>query len=295
MNKIKYIHCFGTSYTAGGGFEFDSPGRKDELMSIYGNLKNEEFTQFNFSWPGQLQKLFKENKQKINVYNHAKQGYGNELMYRKTFEIINEESNLDEHLFLLEFSGIGRKEFYCNDINDYIITNYYLDESGYKFDGAANSYWYDTKTKVNKIKPTVDLIKELFPKVLNEKDLISQIIRNNSFFISFLILNNINFLFTQPPPLFPLKRELFEELVKLKTIKFKSYDEELHDGFVNYFHHEGLQIFNETNGIIKWDGHASLLGNKQISIQIYNKLIQENYLTGYYKKFLPSNFNIFEN
>ena len=87
---IKYIHCFGTSYTAGGGYEFDgdSPFRNQDSEYII-NLKketkqkypNEEQTQYNFSWQIQLQKLVDSNK--IKVLNHFKTGYGNERIYRK--------------------------------------------------------------------------------------------------------------------------------------------------------------------------------------------------------------------
>ena len=126
MAKIKYIHCFGTSYTAGGGFEFESINchKNKNLLNYYGNL-NEEFSQFNFSYPGQLQKLIGND---IKVYNHGKNGYGNELLYRKVYEIITEPNfNNEENIFLLEFSGLGRKEFWLNEINDFIIVNYEID------------------------------------------------------------------------------------------------------------------------------------------------------------------------
>jgi hypothetical protein len=50
MTKIKYINCFGTSNTAGGGFEFDSPTQGWFINSLYGHIPNEEKTIFNFSY-----------------------------------------------------------------------------------------------------------------------------------------------------------------------------------------------------------------------------------------------------
>ena len=68
MKQLKHVNCFGTSFTDGGGHEF---GKRDGdygkyLKEVYRNkYPNEEQTQFNFSWPGQLQKLFKENNLNI--------------------------------------------------------------------------------------------------------------------------------------------------------------------------------------------------------------------------------------
>ena len=51
---IKKIYTFGTSFTEGGGFEFDI--LQPQNLKCYQNL-GEELTRFNFSYPGQLQKL----------------------------------------------------------------------------------------------------------------------------------------------------------------------------------------------------------------------------------------------
>ena len=81
MSKIKYINCFGTSYTAGGGFEFD--GDKNPLNNLYSGLET-PLTQFNFSYPGQLKKILDEN---VKVTNYAKNGYGNDRTFRKIYEL----------------------------------------------------------------------------------------------------------------------------------------------------------------------------------------------------------------
>ena len=80
---IKEIHCFGTSHTEGGGFEFMHREKSTELKKFY---TEEPFTKENYSYPGNLQKLVGKD---IKVYNHAKSGYGNERMYRLVYEILN--------------------------------------------------------------------------------------------------------------------------------------------------------------------------------------------------------------
>ena len=68
---IKKIYTFGTSFTEGGGFEFDTIDYK--YKKLYENF-DEDYSQYNFSYPGQLQKLIPN----IEVINLAKSGYGNE-------------------------------------------------------------------------------------------------------------------------------------------------------------------------------------------------------------------------
>jgi hypothetical protein len=166
MTKIKYIHCFGTSYTAGGGFEFDSVSdhRRYFLKSIYGHL-DENFTQYSFSYPGQLQKLLGKH---IKVFNHGKNGYGNELLYRKIYDIVSDYNfNPDENIFLLEISALGRKEFWLNEINDYIIVNYKIDWDNLKFSevmGIARSYWYDSIEMENLLENNKNLFNMFFEK-----------------------------------------------------------------------------------------------------------------------------------
>jgi hypothetical protein len=75
---LKNVYCFGTSYTEGGGFEFSDPNRirmggedllieKDsKLVRLYDHL-GIELTQFNFSWPGQLQSLVDLNNNIDNL------------------------------------------------------------------------------------------------------------------------------------------------------------------------------------------------------------------------------------
>ena len=116
MSKIKNIHTFGTSFTAGGGYEFDSNGKREILYNLYKHL-DEELTRYNFSWPGQLNKLLKSHK--IQVHNHAESGYGNQRMYRYTYDIINSKNfNKDELKYLKVYLEIEKKEKFVKRITE---------------------------------------------------------------------------------------------------------------------------------------------------------------------------------
>lgn len=98
---IKKIYTLGTSFTKGGGFEFDLENHGDSLRKFYSHIDDEK-TQWSFSC--QLQKLFDKNKIKVDVVNLAKSGYGNERLIRKTYETILDKSfKKEETLFLFEF------------------------------------------------------------------------------------------------------------------------------------------------------------------------------------------------
>jgi len=284
MPEIKYIHCFGTSHTAGGGFEFESI-QKPELKHLYKEC-GEELNQFNFSWPGILQKYL--NQTNIKILNHAKSGFGNELMYRKVYDIItSNEFKREENLFIFEFSFSGRAEYYLNSINDYVVFNYgdvdiLETEENKKFINIGHNYFYDeiNETRLNKLKNT--LIK-LFRKTKNRNIIEKDIERNNTFFYSFINQLKINYLFLQPP--FPA--ETLDS--NLKNLLFNDFEERvirINDGKTNFlnvldFIHNSKSkytITTETNKKIL-DNHLGLLGNRIIASNIYNNLIKNKYIS----------------
>lgn len=287
MSKIKYIHCFGTSHTAGGGFEFDSNnGDKVKLKTIYKEL-GEKLTQFNFSWPGQLQKFLKNKK--IKVINHAKSGFGNELMYRKTFEIISDKKfKKDENLFIYEFSYIGRKEYYLNSLEDYIIVNYgnlnsSRDDGPVHFE-IGNNYFYDNKQTRKKIDNFLPVAYNFFKEVIDEFEVKKEIDRNNSYFYNFLVNSGVNFLLSSPPDacseteyqnldvnIFP---NIEDKMIKIQDgeVKVESFL-----GLVHMF--DNYSITNETKGRIV-DHHLGLRGNKLVAKSCFNKLVDLGIVDG---------------
>jgi hypothetical protein len=256
---IKEIHCFGTSHTEGGGFEFMHKVRNMELKKFY---KEEPFTKQNYSYPGQLQKLFGKD---IKVYNHAKSGYGNERMYRLAYDVLNNSTPNNEKLLLLEFSFVGRKEYYSKSMNDYFIANYSFNENGdINYLDVAQTYFASSYKNLEKlIKPLVsDFMKETIDFDIQEKTMKM----NNDFFIDYLLYNNVNFLLTVPPYFNQIGRGSNEK-IKNNLIKFGNHQYDLY-GFAV---HNKLTIKDETNGEII-DDHAGLEANKQIAKIIFDKI-----------------------
>jgi hypothetical protein len=256
---IKEIHCFGTSNTEGGGFEFQHSSRNTELRKIY---TEEPFTKENYSWPGNLQKLVGND---IKVYNHAKSGYGNERMYRLAYEVLNNETPNNEKLLLLEFSHIGRKEYYSKSINDFFIANYSFDINGIveKLDIAETHYTTSYEDFLqHKFKPLVyEFMKETIDFDIQEKTMKM----NNDFFINYLLSNKINFLLTCQPQFllsFDLAQKIKNNLIEFEKGVFDLY---------HFVKKNRLTITYETNTRII-DGHSGLEGNKSIAKIIFDKI-----------------------
>jgi len=256
---IKEIHCFGTSHTEGGGFEFMNREKNIELKKFY---TEEPFTKENYSYPGNLQKLVGKD---IKVYNHAKSGYGNERMYRLVYDVLNNGKPNDEKLLLLEFSYVGRKEYYSKSINDYFIANYSFNEKGFIQNlDMAQTYFVSSYKNVEKLlKPLVyEFMTETIDFDIQEKTMKM----NNHFFIDYLLYNNVNFLLTSPP-YFLQPRFGTEEKIKNNLIEFEEFVDDLYV----FVEKNKLRIRDETNNEIL-DGHSGLEGNKKIAKIIFDKI-----------------------
>lgn len=255
---MKEIHCFGTSHTDGGGFEFQYDSKNIELKKFY---NEEPFTKENYSYPGHLQKLVGND---IKVYNHAKSGYGNERMYRLAYDILNNKTPNNEKLLLLEFSHIGRKEYYSKSINDFFIANYSFNENGsIETLDMAQTYFNPNYENFQKLlKPMVyTFMKETIDFDIQEKNMKM----NNIFFINYLLYNNINFLLTTPPQFllpFDLMQKIKNNLIEFEKDVFDIY---------RFVEKNKLRIMDDTNNEIP-DGHSGLEGNKKIAKIIFDKI-----------------------
>ena len=265
MKNIKNIHCFGTSFTEGGGFEFDSPQKNTELLkSIYKSTK-EELTRYNFSWPGQLEKLLPN----IKVFNHAKSGFGNERMYRIADEIISDDNfNKDENLFIFESSWLGRKEYFLNSIGDYVIFNYTFRKTHEDMTGVGYNYFYDNKEIQQKLDKFKKILLPFFDQTFKEEEVELQILRNCRFFLSFLEQKKINFLFVDS--------FLLDEIKDKNKVTFK-VENETYEDLGQLVHSTKYSINNETSGKIN-DEHLGYFGNKLVAANVFNKLIKEQYI-----------------
>ena len=276
---IKNIYCFGTSYTAGGGFEFEGfgPKRNERIHKAYKSIK-EEKKQFWFSYPGRLQRLLPN----MNVINHAKQGYGNERLYRKTYEVINSFGfNPHENLFIFEFSWMGRKEFWLNEINDYIIANYGFNEDNKVNDCAlAQSYHYDSFEMGKVVDNYHDMFLDFFKATYdsdNQRDLIE---RNISMFFSYLKDNQVKFIVTAQPVISTEKDMKYLHENNL-MIRYRAQENNRnHTYFLeDVISHNPWKIDDETDGV--WnDFHGGFYFNELVAHLIRNKMIDLKMIDG---------------
>jgi len=266
MSKIKYINCFGTSYTAGGGFEFD--GDKNPLNNLYSGLES-PLTQFNFSYPGQLNKVLGEN---IKVTNYAKNGYGNDRTFRQIYELVNDKNfNKDEHIFIIEYAGLGRREFWFNPINDYIVSNYWFNFDTLKLKDMvylANSYGYETRKMSNDLKKYEPLFLEFFKQTLNLKNEIKLNEQNIEFFSSYLNQHKLNYFYTT---------DIFDSNSGKNFIFGDGEYFKQSNDFLKFSEYNNLSIKNETAGIDK-DLHNGYISNKIVGLTIYNKLVELEFI-----------------
>jgi hypothetical protein len=271
--SIKKIYCLGSSFTAGGGFEYDSDFRKVADRKRYELYKplGEEMSLFNFSWPGQLQNILNYHESNIIVDNIAKQGYGNHRTERLIYEITNDiEFKKDETLFLIEFTGLGRDEWFSNEINDYIICNYNVKtDKEFIFSGIAKDYFYQTREDEKKLNAHTEFFNKIITEFKNVNYEVEKLHRDIHFFLSYLELNNINYLITSPPP-DSLKLYDYSKCIYFGDGKFF----EKTNSFVDFFYKNKLSITDETYST-QVDGHAGFKANKMIANIIYNSIIDK--------------------
>lgn len=267
MSKIKYINCFGTSFTAGGGFEFDGQSIERQILlnNFYSELE-EQLTQFNFSYPGQLSKLLNDD---IQVINYAKNGYGNDRMFRQIYEIVsNPDFNKDEHIFIIEYAGLGRKEFWFNPIKDYIVSNYWFDwdTSTLKDEvNLANSYCYDTIHMTHYLEEYEPMFLEFFQHTLNLEKEHKLLFQNIEFFSSYLKQHQLNYFYVT---------DVFDNHIGKNFIFGDGEYFKTSTDFNKFSSFNNLSIKDETDGMYS-DLHNGYLANKIIGLTIYNSLIEQ--------------------
>ena len=266
MKKIKTIYCLGSSFTAGGGFEFDSKRHNDIFSSLYSDL-DEEQTQFNFSWPGQLQKLLDKS---IKVINLAKQGFGNQRTERLIYDIVNKKNfKKDESLFLIELTALGRDEFFSKDLNDYIVSNYQnITQTDFEFYSTAKDYFYQSDNDELYLETYNHIFNILVTKFKSVKDEMTKLSRSIDFLLSYLEYNSINYLLTSPTG-------SFYGYDKTKSFEFGDGDLFLKsDCFVDFAIKNKMSIKDETNGLSE-DMHLGFKSNKLVANIIFNKLVEK--------------------
>ena len=281
MSKIKNIYTFGTSFTEGGGFEFNKPEPKycnHGLFKHYGHI-DEPKTRENFSWPGQFQKLYNS----IDVINEAKSGYGNERIYRRCFDIISHPSfNKDENVFIFEFSDVGRKEIFHKKINDYIILNYWwknypVDDDELQVSSFARTYYYDSQDITNIIDDDSEFLEGYIHKTIKFDEVINTLTRNMHMFLSFLNHNNIHYyIISSEFANFNLNLKTNLDFVNSKRISFELPNKKTYSDVMELFGEHKLSIMDETGGDITDGGHLGYFGNKLVARLIGNYFENNN-------------------
>lgn len=285
MKGIKYIHCFGTSHTAGGGFEFGSNNpERNFLLNKYYSIPNEELSQYNFSYPGQLQKFIGND---IKVLNHAKQGYGDDRIQRILYGIVQElDFNKDEHIFIIEFSGSGRQEIFVNEMGKYLTINYEpehfdsdtdINSIKTKLAGMAFSYFYDNMDEYNYINEHTSFFEKFVSEHINYKNEMFRISMMNDMLLAFLQKHNLNFFYTNKP--FLMKTEITrDEYGKNGIIEFgDDVFFKKSNSILEFAGKNKMFITHETEGLYE-DLHNSFKCNKLVAHIIYNKLVETTYL-----------------
>ena len=251
--SIKYINCYGTSFTQGGGFEYWKNGGIN--IAYKGLNPMVDKTHLEFSWPGQLQRYLGND---YKVTNYGKCGFGNERIYRMTHEIINNPNfNPKEHIFLFEFSDVGRKEVYHADLDKYLICNYSYDsKDGERIEAnipdkvgkfhqlsLAYDYWFETKETESIINKDIDIFREYFKRTISLQSTISDVSKNIEMFLSYLEFNNVQYIIVQEP--FTHTIWNFEKHFQHRC---------LNKGIIDICHEGDMTIDNECNPKKSTDG-----------------------------------------
>lgn len=289
MKTISTIYAYGSSFTQGGGFEFNA-WNGDALNKFYKKFAPlEERTQFNFSWPGQLKKLTN-----TSVINQGKSGYGVERLVRLAHEDIiyhQARNTINKTLFLFEFPSLGRKEYYCNTLNDYVITNFTWRVKGHEdtdhivlwdndleyfcdTHGIANTYFVDPKNPnvENEIKQNQELFERFNRLTMNYEERTKELSRMVIGFLSFLEQQKINYIIVNNPFIYETYMNYIEDTIhSKKQVDYEGNGAELY----SYIDKNKLTITDETEGKVT-DGHGGYIANKNIAEMIYNR-IKEDY------------------
>lgn len=290
--RIKNISCFGTSCTAGGGFEFNSnynitwqDGNDfilgKQLKNLYKGFVDTELSQYKFAFPNHLQNLVRPHG--IKVDNYSKSGFGNEKVYREVFNVVNSESfDKDTHLLFIEITGLGRKELYSKELQDYIIVNYLINDDNEipPAPHGMNHTWWDTSGINDIVNGDNEIILNNFLDFsLEASNQLDCMIRNLTMFFSWLKYNNINFVITHWLETRSLEANSIvpsyvNDIVSNHITNWNIFGKE-YLNWINMVNDLNLRIWDETNGIIQ-DNHFSYYGHKLIAHILYNQFIAEN-------------------
>jgi len=271
--NITKIHTFGSSFTQGGGFEFHL--RSSRLLNKIYKGVDSELSMENFSWPGQLQSILGNS---IKIENHAKSGYGTDRMIRLVSNLVLDENfNVDTNLLLLEFTFLGRKEVFCNSINDFVVINYNPRDGINPSECISFARTYNIEeTEWNSdssILPSHSFFDKYITEFINVDNEINSMINESVSFLSMLDRLNVKYIIVQPAPYIPPR------LVDYFDIKSKYVDFGDTNYMLEYATDDGKfgTIFHETNEMID-DFHFGFKSSKLVACKIHDNLVKMKYI-----------------
>jgi len=276
---IKKIYCFGTSHTKGAGFHLP------ESKEIYKNIVD-EVSMETCSWPGILKTYIDDD---VELFNLAECGSGNERIYRLVFDLLSDSKfNKDNSLLLIELSSLGRKEYFSNTIDDYVIVNYVSTHPpGSNFD-VVWKYYENEKKIPNDVKK---IYSTFLKETVKFDELIKKLQMNILMFLNFLDSNSIKYEITVFEDIFsPKQKQIFNSNIQPFTYLFNNkktqswYGNEVEENYL--FKHE-------TNNVIM-DRHQGYWATEIAAQTIYNEMINKKYISGK-KKIIKSNHQDFIN
>jgi len=275
--KYSEIRTFGTSFTEGGGFEY---WRKPITKEVYkGFTPMKENTHFEFSWPGQLDKMLDSK-----VINYAKCGHGNERIYRLVHEQTTDPNfDKDKTLFLFELSGVGRKQIYSSELKKYGIYNYVVNKEGKvgELNGInmAFDYYvdeYEENEAWDWIKENYETI-DKFTKLTTDRDSMTQQVQQNiTYFLSYCDSIGLNYYIVEDESMI-LWSNHFSKNSMTKWIPKYLFTDRYGELSINGPHGElghGFTISEETDNFIT-DGHNGYWGNILIASMIADELLKK--------------------
>jgi hypothetical protein len=263
---IEKIYAFGTSHTAGGGFEFNVSDRYRKNPNLYKKIFDTE-DHFDFSYPNILGRMIN-----VEVVNLAKQGFGYERVNRKLIEVVSSPKfNKDSSLVLIEISDWDRKEWYSKEIGKYFITNFgprSIDTLSFSTD-----YHYENKKEAEVISKYQNTLIDFYKITHNDYQyLISKLQESFIFMISFLQRFGVKFYLTNGGlPIEPKFKQQMNYDSNIVEYKF-------HKNVLNFV--QDMSEFNidkESRGIVS-DNHQGVSVNLTIAEHIFNKMIDDKYL-----------------
>jgi hypothetical protein len=279
---IKKIYCFGTSHTKGAGFHL--PQAKELYKDIVDNPSMESC-----SWPGIFKTYLKND---IEVINLSECGAGNERIYRLVFDLIsNPKFNKDETLFLIETSNLGRKEFYSNTVDDYVICNFDTNNpSAGNFDVVKEYY----KEEGNLPKDVKKKYRDFLIETTHFHSSLKRLQMNLLFFLNFLESYDINFELTSYDEEIFSPNQIKSFHKKYSGIKYNFDGKNSNTWYNDGYGGSKKYLFDKETQNIITDGHQGYWCNEIVAKTIYNHLIDKKWINGITKEIKSSHKDFLE-